>query len=216
MKINLFIPEKIEQINSETGRRYKTPNGDIYPSVSTVIGATENKTAILEWRATVGDSVADEITQKATKRGSLLHLCIENQILGKPSPLTIFHTEEQNMFNSVLPVISDIEEVICLETPLWSDKLKVAGTVDCVAKHKGEWKVIDWKTSRTFKTKESIPGYFKQTAAYAAMVHERAGLTCPKVLIAMMTQDDGLLVFEEPTLPWLRQFREARLAYDQK
>ena len=28
----------LEQINSDSGRRYKTPKGDLYPSVTTVLG----------------------------------------------------------------------------------------------------------------------------------------------------------------------------------
>lgn len=208
--VNLIQVPAIERIDSPTGRLYRVPNGNLYPSVSTILGAGSDHSHLDEWRAKVGDKVADEISKKATTRGTLLHENIENRIIGKPETFNMFHVEERQMFKSALPIVDELEEVIALETQLWSDKLRAAGTVDCCARYKGKLRLVDWKTSGRYKSRDEIHSYFLQTAAYAYMIYERTGIVVEDILIVMMTQDDGLLLFEEKVLPWLLKFIEMR------
>lgn len=208
--VNLIQVPSIERIDSPTGRLYRVPNGNLYPSVSTILGAGADHAYLDEWRAKVGDKVADEISKKATTRGTLLHENIENRIIGKPETFNMFHVEERQMFKSALPIVDELEEVIALETQLWSDKLRAAGTVDCCARYKGKLRLVDWKTSGRYKSRDEIHSYFLQTAAYAYMIYERTGIVVEDILIVMMTQDDGLLLFEEKVLPWLLKFIEMR------
>lgn len=209
-KINLVKIPEIVRIDGPAGRLYRVPNGNLYPSVSTVLGKGLDNAAIDEWRIKVGDKVADEISKRATARGTLLHENIENQLLGRPLTFNMFHAEERQMFKHVLPILDDIEEVIALETQLWSDKLRVAGTVDCCAFYRGKWRLIDWKTSGRYKSRDDIHSYFMQCAAYAMMIYERTGIAVGDILIVMMTQDDGLLIFEESVRDWLPKFIEVR------
>lgn len=213
-ELKLFeeLPE-LERIDSPDGRTYRTPSGAIYPSASTVVGYASDHSYIDEWRQNVGESVADDITDRAARRGTLIHENIENFILGKPQTFNMFQHEERQMFRNVLSFVSELEEVYCLETKMWSDSLKVAGTVDMIGKHRGEKKVIDWKTSRRYKTREEIPGYFMQAAAYAGMVFERYNTICKTLCIVITTQDDGVLVYEEKTMDWLPKFAQAREKY---
>jgi genome maintenance exonuclease 1 len=185
---------------------YRVPNGNLYPSVSTILSAGADHSYIDEWRAKVGDKVADEISKKATTRGTLLHENIENRIMGKPETFNMFHVEEKQMFKSALPIVDELEEVIALETQLWSDKLRAAGTVDCCARYKGKLRLIDWKTSGRYKSRDEIHSYFLQTASYAYMIYERTGIAVGDILIVMMSQDDGLLLFEEKVADWLNHF----------
>ena len=175
-----------------------------------MLGKGLDNSAIDEWRAKVGDKVADEISKRATVRGPLLHENIENQLLGKPLTFNMFHAEERQMFKPVLPILDDIEEVIALETQLWSDKLRVAGTVDCCAFYKGKWRLIDWKTSGRYKSRDDIHSYFMQCSAYAFSLYERTGIIVNDLLIVMLTKDDGLLLFEESVRDWLPKFIEVR------
>lgn len=209
-KINLVKIPEIVRIDGPAGRLYRVPNGNLYPSVSTVLGRGLDNSAIDEWRIKVGDKVADEISKRATARGTLLHENIENQLLGRPLTFNMFHAEERQMFKHVLPILDDIEEVIALETQLWSDKLRVAGTADCCAFYRGKWRLIDWKTSGRYKSRDDIHSYFMQCAAYAMMIFERTGIAVGDILIVMMTQDDGLLLFEESVRDWLPKFIEMR------
>lgn len=208
--VNLIQVPAIERIDSPTGRRYRTPDGNLYPSVSTILSAGMDHSYIDAWKAKVGDKVADEIGRKATTRGTLLHENIENRIMGRPETFNMFHVEEKQMFKSALPIMDELEEVIALETQLWSDKLRVAGTVDCCARYKGKLRLIDWKTSGRYKSRDDIHSYFLQTAAYAYMIYERTGVAVGEILIVMMTQDDGLLLFEERVSDWLPKFIEMR------
>ena len=206
----------LDRIDSPEGRTYRTPSGVIYPSASTVVGYSEDKTYLEEWRSTVGNKTADEISRRGTTRGTLIHTNIENFILGKPETFNMFHQAERQMYKNVMPFIDGLEEIYCLETQMWCDRFKVAGTVDMVGIHNGALKVIDWKTSSRYKTKDDIPGYFMQGAAYAAMVYERYQLQCPSIAIVITTQDDGLLVYEEKTITWLPRFLEAREKYEKE
>lgn len=202
---------KIERIDGEV-RLYKTPEGNLYPSVTTVLSAGDHS-AIDAWRAEVGAEVADKISNAASRRGSLIHLNVENTILGAPLTFNMFHRTELEMYQNLLPTIQKIEVVHCLETTLWSDKLKVAGTVDLIAKWNGKMVVLDWKTSGRYKSKDEIHGYFIQASAYAYMFWERTGVAVSDIVIAMTTQDDGVLMFEEKVKDWLPKFIELRDVY---
>lgn len=114
------------------------------------------------------------------------------------------------MFKSALPIVDELEEVIALETQLWSDKLRAAGTVDCCARYKGKLRLIDWKTSGRYKSRDEIHSYFLQASCYVYMIYERTDIVVEDILIVMMTQDDGLLVFEENVRDWLLKFIEMR------
>jgi genome maintenance exonuclease 1 len=212
--IDYGIP-KIKRIDGlPQGRLYETPSGVRYPSVTTVVGSIGDKSYLIEWRAKVGDAVANKITQDASRRGTLLHERCENFLLGQPVEFTIYQHIEREMFSYFLPVLKSIEEIHALETTLWSDKIKVAGTVDLIAKHDGVLKVIDWKNARRYKSKEEIPGYFAQMAAYAYMFYERTGVVIPRIMVVITVEDYGLVTYEEDVRDHLPVFLSARKQFD--
>ena len=67
---------------TESGRKYVTPNGARYPSVTTVL-SSYNKKAIMEWRQRVGAEEANKIAGRASRRGTQLHFLCEKYILGE-------------------------------------------------------------------------------------------------------------------------------------
>ena len=74
---------KAKQINSPSGRRYETPAGSLYPSITTVLGAQpEKRRALAEWRKRVGAEKAQAISTQAARRGTNLHNLMEKYILG--------------------------------------------------------------------------------------------------------------------------------------
>lgn len=207
----------IERIDGgPTGRLYQVPNGNKYPSVSTVVGFVGDKTYLEEWRKKVGNEVADKISKAAADRGTLIHDNCERFLLGKPLKFTLFQHVEKGMFDWLLPVLNDVDNIHGLETQLYSDKLEVAGTVDLIGEHQGKIKVIDWKNSRRFKTKEEIPGYFAQMAAYAYMFWERTGIPISDMMVAMTVEDYGLLTFDEKVKDHLPVFIQARNEFKSK
>lgn len=211
--VNYVHYEKLKQaskrIDSPTGRKYRTPEGNEYPSVTSIVGLmTEDD--IKQWRKNVGEEVADQISKKAATRGTLIHENCENYLKGVPLTFDMFQQEERKMFNHFLPVLDSIEEIHAMESVLYSDTLKFAGTVDLIAKINGEMVILDWKTSGKFKSSEDIPNYFTQAAAYSYAFWEMTGVSVPNITIAMTTEEFGLLLFKEPVVKWLPEFIEIR------
>jgi genome maintenance exonuclease 1 len=168
---------------------------------------------IRAWKEAVGESTANEICRKAATRGTLIHENCENYLQGKPLTFSMFEQEERKMFENLMPVMESIEEVHAMESVLYSDTLKFAGTVDLIAKINGELCILDWKTSGRYKSSEDIPNYFTQAAAYAYAFWEMTGITVPNIVIAMTTEEFGLLLFKEPVKKWIPEFVEIRKEY---
>jgi hypothetical protein len=77
------FPE-LERKTSETGSRvYVTPQGNIYPSVTTVTGL-HSKEGIQQWRNRVGHLEADRVTKSASNRGDAIHKYCEKFLLDQP------------------------------------------------------------------------------------------------------------------------------------
>jgi hypothetical protein len=201
-----------KRIDSPEGRKYQTPEGNSYPSVTSIISIMGEE-FIRAWKESVGEATANEISRKAATRGTLIHENCENYLQGKPLTFGMFEQEERKMFENLMPVMESIEEVHAMESVLYSDTLKFAGTVDLIAKINGELCILDWKTSGRYKSSEDIPNYFTQAAAYAYAFWEMTGITVPKIVIAMTTEEFGLLLFKEPVRKWIPEFVEIRKEY---
>lgn len=200
---------KLKRIDSEAGRVYETPTGQAYPSVTSVVGL-HSAQHIQAWRNRVGHAEANRISSKASKRGTAVHALCEDYILGKnPEP----NLADHEMFSTIKPHLDFIDNVHCLETQLFSHRLQVAGTVDCIAEYKGKLHIIDFKTSGRVKKKDDIHSYFMQTAAYSYMFWEMTGVMVDRSLIIMGVDDNDALVFDESITPWLKQFQSLRSEY---
>ena len=176
-----FVYEKLPELDfeleaktTESGRVYYTPSGKAYPSVTTVLGSM-NKDAIDAWRKRVGEEEANKISGKASRRGEALHLACEKYLLNEMSDLKIRNMMPniKELFFQLRPELDkNIGTIYAVEQPLYSDKLKIAGRVDCIAKWDGKISIIDFKTSSKEKLEENILNYFLQCAAYAEMFEE--------------------------------------------
>ena len=94
------------------------------------------------------------------------------------------------------------------EVALYSDRLGVAGRVDCIAEWNGTLSVIDFKTSRKPKKAEWIRDYYMQCAAYAAMYYERTGIPIKDLVIAVMVENDEPQIFHEKVFDWLPPLKQ--------
>jgi genome maintenance exonuclease 1 len=195
----------LEQVNLPDGRRYKTPEGKMYPSVTTVLSVQKNP-YLEEWKAKVGEKDANDISRRAANKGSKVHLACESYILGKTMEWSMFDAEPKEDFQAFLPVLADISEVHAIEQRMCSDKLEVAGTVDLVCKLQGKMCILDWKTSGRYKSREEISSYFMQCAAYSLFFFEHTGIIIPDIVIAMTIRDHGLVIFREKVLDWIPKF----------
>jgi hypothetical protein len=176
------FPQLLQE-NVLGSRMYVAPNGNRYPSVTTVI-ADHGKEAILEWRKKVGDEKANEISRKATTRGTGVHKALELYLKNEDVSTLEMLPNVKSLFVRMKQELDDkVNNIHCLEDRLFSHELKLAGTVDCIAEYKGVLSVIDFKTSIRLKKKENIGGYFMQGSAYAQMFNEMTNSNIEQVVI---------------------------------
>jgi len=190
----------LKAVTTESGRKYTTPNGEKYSSITTVLSAY-NKKAIMEWRKRVGEEQANKISSQASRRGTSVHDVCEKFLLNELSDMKIqmMMPNVKEMFLQLKPeLMKNIGNIYCLEQALYSHKLKVAGRVDCIAEWKGKLSVIDFKTSGRLKDKDHIKNYFMQCSAYAIMFEEITGLPIEQIVVAIAVNDETVpQIFEE-------------------
>jgi len=187
----------LKTTTTEEGRRYLTPNGDAYPSVTTVL-SDYNKAAILEWRKRVGNEEANKISRLASSRGTRVHSLCENYLKNNLPELKIksLMPDVKQMFSSIRPIMDErVTTVYALEQALYSDELQLAGRVDAIAKWDGSTSIIDFKTSSKPKKEEWIQNYFMQCTAYALMAEEVMNCRIDQIVVLIAVNEDEPQVF---------------------
>ena len=58
---------------------YATPEGNKYPSITTVL-SVRNKKGLMEWRKRVGNDVANHVARTAANRGTKVHHMCEDYL----------------------------------------------------------------------------------------------------------------------------------------
>ena len=165
-------------------RVYVTPDGDKFPSVTTVISNNAKKMAgIAKWRQRVGMEEANRISARSTKRGTTYHSIVEDYFNNKleiekykDSPLPTV------MFYQSVDTLNRINNIYLQEAALYSKHLELAGRVDCIAEFDGELSIIDFKTSATPKREQYLTDYFVQETAYACMLQELYDVSVKKIV----------------------------------
>lgn len=199
----------LKRIDSPYGRFYETSDGSLYPSVTTVLSSIPNA-GLDQWRNAVGEEEANRVSKLASSRGTRMHTFCEDYLKGKSPKLDIFDRQSYKGLSFHLDQI----EYIAIEEMLYSDQLRVAGTLDCLGKYNGKMCVIDFKSTSTLKHEGEFDSYWLQTAAYSMMVYERMGLVVPDLLILMQNLQAGeTYVYHQKSSIWLPKFKQIRDAY---
>jgi ATP-dependent exoDNAse (exonuclease V) beta subunit len=187
----------LEQVNTDTGRYYKTPSGELYPSVTTVTGLM-SEDAIRAWRKRVGNEEANKISTQAATRGTRIHQLCEDYLNNNEIDVSKYNFNDVINFNELKPELDrNIDNIHLQEVRLYSDYLKMAGTVDCVAEWKGKLSIIDFKTARKLKNRDHILNYFCQASAYAIMYEERFNIPVSRIVILISVDNEPPQVFED-------------------
>jgi genome maintenance exonuclease 1 len=183
--------------NTEQGRRYVTPQGRKYPSITTVLGHF-SKHELMEWRKRVGEEEANRVSAHASSRGTSLHTICEKYIDNEEDYFGKAMPHVRGMFNSIQSILDErIGMVYMQEVPLYSDYLRLAGRVDLIADFDGVPSIIDFKTSSRHKEASEITNYFEQEAAYAIMFEERTKKPVVNLVTIMAVDGGAPLVFKE-------------------
>ena len=212
VKLDGVVP-KLQQVNEEGTRYYVTPEGNKYPSITTVLSAYNIK-EIMAWRKRVGDEEANKISRQASSRGTRIHTLCEQYLDNKE--LTFKTPLDTETFNRFKPVLHRINNIYAQEIRMYSDHLRIAGTVDCVAEFDGKLSVIDFKTSKRLKNEEDIENYFMQVSGYAVMFEERFGIPVNRVVVAIAVDDQDPQVFVAKRDTYISNLLNFRDLYERK
>ena len=183
------LPE-IKATTTDGVRLYETPEGNKYPSITTVL-SVRNKKGLFEWRKRVGDDVANYVARKAANRGTSVHHMCEDYLNNdfdeekhkkKFLPYVLFNQLKESS-------LQKIDNIYAQECGLYSDKYKVAGRVDCIAEYDGVLSIIDFKTSTRERNDAWNESYYIQASAYAEMFEERTKIAINQVVILVITED---------------------------
>ena len=208
---------KTENINKK--RYYITPDGNKYPSITTVL-SNRNKKGLFEWRKRVGEDVANYVARTAANRGTKVHHMCEDFLNYKVVSTEPFFAA--CLFNQLKPILTKkINNIHFQECALYSDKLGIAGRVDCIAEYDGKLSIIDFKTSSRERSDEWNENYYIQASAYAEMYEERTGTPINQIVILVVTEDGTVQEFvKEKTeehldmlLTTLNDFNKTNLSY---
>ena len=199
-----------------SGRVYNTPDGNRYPSVTTILSEL-SKAGIAAWRKRVGAEEANRISTQAGSRGTKVHQICEDYLNNKSDYLYGQMPANVFTFKQIQPILDTyIDNIQYLEAPLYSDFLKTAGRVDCIAEFDGKLSIIDFKTSRKPKKKEWISNYFMQASCYAVMYEERTEIPVSRTVVIIAVDGSEPQVFVENRDNFIEGFVDARVSYKEK
>ena len=176
-------------------RFYETPEGNKYPSITTVL-SNRKKEGLFEWRKRVGNDVANHIARTSAARGTSIHHMCEDYLNNMQTDFPEeFAKHEKKFLHYCLfkqlrdQALKNIDNIYAQEAGLYSDKYKVAGRVDCIAEYDGKLSIIDFKTSSKERSDDWNESYYIQASAYAEMFEERTGIEINQVAILVVTED---------------------------
>jgi hypothetical protein len=184
--------EDIKRRQVDENRYYEVSEDIMYPSVTSVISFI-TAPRIAKWRARVGLEEANRKSKHACTRGTRLHKVIEVYMQnGDYKSLPEWKIPLiQMMFQSAkFRLDTRLDNIYQQETPMSSDRLCLAGTVDLICEVDGELSIVDFKTSEKEKPEEWLEDYFVQLSAYWAMFSEKTGFV-PKKLVVFLVGENG-------------------------
>ncbi len=200
----------IKATNVDGKRLYETPDGNKYPSITTVL-SLRKKEGLFEWRKRVGDDVANYVARKAATRGTKVHHMCEDYLNND--------FDEEKHKKDFLPyclfkelkskVLGNVDNIYAQEAGMYSDKYKVAGRADCIAHYRGVPSVMDFKTSTKERNDDWNENYYIQGTAYAEMFHARTGIEIDQVVILVVTEDGTVQEFVKDKEPYIDLLNES-------
>ena len=189
---NKYDYPNLKRIQTKQGRRYVGEDEKPVPSVTTILGDTGDKTALIAWRKRVGDAEATRISTESAGLGTKVHNALEKYILQEDYEIkgnNHISVMAKNMVTEMIDKgLSKVDELYGVEVGLIAEGL-YAGTADGIGKWQGEEAIIDFKTAKKIKKREWIEDYFMQGCAYALAHNEMFGTNIKQVAILMIDRE---------------------------
>ena len=184
------IPYKKLKRTTIEGKRYYVGEGTKpVPSVTTILSATKDMTALNAWKKRVGATEAQRIVTESANLGTVTHKHLECYIEGvdRPAGSNQVYQQAKQLSDIIIEKgMCHIDEVWGMEEGLCFPNL-YAGTADMICTYKGQPVIGDYKTSRKVKKREWVDDYFMQCAAYALAHNEVYGTDIQAGLILIVS-----------------------------
>lgn len=161
-----YIYEKLERVDGPEGRTYGEQK---LPSVTRILAATKDQTALDAWAERIGRDNAERIKTEAATVGTHMHMVMDRMIAGRdlPRPTNWLMTRGYEMgYRLINTYFPNLQEIWGSEVTLYYPG-KYAGTTDLVGVYRGQPAIVDFKQANKPKKHEWIQDYFHQLAAYA-------------------------------------------------
>jgi hypothetical protein len=188
------------------------------PSVTTILGRYKNAIGLIIWSNKLGLEGKNYHTElnKAGDIGTDFHNLAELHIKGEHYELPDDPVVQEcfNKFISWWEEFSKEElEIIFTEKSYCCRKYKFGGTADLLVKKKGEYILIDFKTSKAVYDDHLI-----QASAYTYMIKEQDDIEIDKFILARFGKESGdfqIVDFSKSDLnKGFQYFKVLRKAYD--
>ena len=208
------VPE-LSTKNINRKRFYQTPEGKLYPSITTVL-QKRKMAGLMEWRKNVGEDVANYIARTAAHRGTKVHHMCEDFLNNMESDYPEKWAEHKKnflpyvLFSQLKPTLMQkVNNILAQECGLYTNKYKVAGRVDCIAEYNSVPSIIDFKTSTKERNDDWNESYYIQASAYAEMFEERTGIAINQIVILVVTEDGVVQEFVKDKGEYIPKLIEA-------
>lgn len=196
-------PKPIQVNDPDRGRYYISPEGVEMESVTTFLGRIGDKSHLERWKARLGEEEAERQRTAAADRGTKFHAAMEAYL--QQSEGWKNQCLQDQLWRQCKPVVDQcLGTIYAQELGLFSNLLRLAGTMDLCAEWKGKLSIVDWKGSTNIKKFEYVVGYFMQTCIYSLMLQERTGLKAEQLVIVIGTEKASKpTVFVEDRKDWV-------------
>jgi len=160
-----------DRIVIKDNRFYVMPDGELYPSVTSILKYWPKTDQFMKWIGDKGNDEANRIKNEAGERGTIVHNGIELLLKNNELNFANYSLEEWKFLIAFRNFALDYKlEPVDIEKTVWSKKHKLAGTLDCagyltVPKVGRIFTRLDWKTSKNFHDE-----YGMQSASYDVAV----------------------------------------------
>jgi genome maintenance exonuclease 1 len=177
------------------------------PAVTTILNATrppEDWERLKQWRDRVGHQEANQISSRASRRGTQTHKYLRRFLAGEA--IAEFPDTVQPYWHSLEPVLEQVDAVRLVEGFVFHDTLGYGGKVDCIASYQGVPCLLDWKTAD--RPKGSVERLYDgplQLAAYCGAVNQcyqeqGVKLAQAALIVAIAHQPAEVFWFDPDTL----------------
>lgn len=210
----IATPVLVEE-RQQDGRRWYAYQGQLYPSISTVLSATdeEGNRSLKQWRQRVGHTKAATITQAAAARGTRWHKFCEEYVQGRPLHWALIEDPTDHAYAAFIGTTLNayIQQVVATETRVVSSRYGVAGRLDMAVRlQDGRLAILDFKTGSKQKSGNRLTNYALQATFYADALSEHWSLDTIDTIVIAQLLPEAIIWQESHPAVW-RDLLQSRI-----